>query len=53
MGDLDLTAEAAELAEQILDEVSSADHDWERVAAWARQLAELATTAASSPDNVE
>jgi hypothetical protein len=43
----DLTAEAADLAERILDEVSKADQDWQRIARWARELAELADTAAS------
>ncbi len=37
----DATADAAELAERILDEVSRADQDWSKIAAWARELAEL------------
>jgi hypothetical protein len=39
-------ARAADLAEQILDEVSSADQDWRLVERWARELAEVAALAA-------
>jgi hypothetical protein len=45
-----LTAQAAELAERMLDEVSSADQDWRNIASWARQLAALADAAASSAE---
>jgi hypothetical protein len=41
MNDEELTAQAADLAEQILDEISRAGHDWALIAALARQLAEL------------
>lgn len=44
----DAIARAAELAEDILDEVASATQDWKRVASWARELAELASRLASS-----
>jgi hypothetical protein len=51
----DATAHAAELAEQILDEVSKSDQSWRTIERCARELAELATQAvqratASSPD---
>jgi hypothetical protein len=36
------TSEAAELAERILDEVSSPSQDWRHIAALARELAALA-----------
>jgi hypothetical protein len=39
----DATAQAAELAERILDEVSRADQDWRSIEHWARELAELAS----------
>jgi hypothetical protein len=42
MSDDEAAARAAELAERILDEVSSADQDWRSVSRWAEQLAELA-----------
>lgn len=38
----DPTSYAADLAEQILDEISSADQNWRVVAACARELADLA-----------
>lgn len=38
----DPTTRAADLAERILDEVSSQDQDWSIVAICARELAELA-----------
>lgn len=38
----DLTTRAADLAERILDEVSSANQDWGAVARCARELADLA-----------
>lgn len=44
----DLIAEAAGLAEQILEEVAKADQDWRKIAAWARELAALADRAASA-----
>lgn len=43
----DPTSHAADLAERILDEVSSADQNWRVVAICARELAELADEAAS------
>lgn len=46
MPDEETTARAADLAERILDEVSSADQDWRLVERWARELAELAALAA-------
>ena len=42
----DPTTRAADLAERILDEVSSADQNWLVVARCARELAELADRAA-------
>jgi hypothetical protein len=47
MTDEELTSAAAELAERVLDEISSAGHDWELIAALARELAELV---AAGPD---
>jgi hypothetical protein len=49
------TVRAAELAEQILDEVSKADQGWRTIERCARELAELAAQAArrakgSTPD---
>ena len=38
----DPTSPAADLAEQILDEVSSREQNWSRIAALARELAVLA-----------
>ncbi len=38
----DATAWAAELAERLVDEVSSADQDWCVINQWATELAELA-----------
>jgi len=43
----DPTTRAADLAERILDEVSSADQNWRVVARCARELAELADRAAN------
>jgi hypothetical protein len=45
----DAVARAAGLAEDILEEVASATQDWTRVAAWARELMELAAELAGSP----
>lgn len=45
----DAIMRAAELAEDILEEVARATQDWSRVAAWARELAELATELAALP----
>jgi hypothetical protein len=39
---------AADLAERILDEVSSSNQDWGTIAAWAAELADLARAAAGS-----
>jgi hypothetical protein len=39
---------AADLAERILDEVSSSDQDWGTIAAWAAELADLARGAAAA-----
>ncbi len=51
MSPQDPTSFAADLAESILDQVSSADQDWRLVALYARQLAELADRAAGDdPD---
>jgi hypothetical protein len=44
----DLTAGAAELAERILEEVSSMDQDWATISACARELAALADAAVSA-----
>jgi DNA-binding transcriptional ArsR family regulator len=41
MSDEQLTARAAELAERILDEVSSSHQDWRTIASWAGELAAL------------
>jgi hypothetical protein len=49
----DATAEAAELTELILDEVSRADQDWARIAALARDLAELCTRVADAAGSGE
>jgi hypothetical protein len=46
MSDHDLTEGAVELAERILEEVTSIDHDWRTISAWARELAALADAAA-------
>ncbi len=43
----DPTSRAADLAELILEQVSSAEQDWHLVAVLARELAELAAYAAS------
>jgi hypothetical protein len=43
----DIAVTAANLAERILDEVSSADQDWGTIASWARELAALADAAAT------
>lgn len=40
---------AAELAELILDEVSSSDQDWRAIERWAGELAELARRVAAGP----
>jgi hypothetical protein len=45
----DLITQVAELAELIVDEVSKADQDWQQIAVWARELAEL-TASAVPPD---
>lgn len=45
----DAIVRAAELAEDILEEVARATQDWSRVAAWARELAELAAELAAPP----
>ncbi len=49
----DATAEAAELAERILDQVSRAVQDWSKIAVWARELAELAANEAASATGPE
>lgn len=49
MSSEDPTTEAADLAERILDEVSSARQDWGRIAALARELAQLVEDVASRP----
>jgi hypothetical protein len=46
MLDEETAARAAELTERILDEVSAAVQDWRLVERWARELAELAASAA-------
>lgn len=46
MSDEDIAVRAADLAERIVDEVSSADQDWGTIASWARELAVLADAAA-------
>jgi DNA-binding transcriptional ArsR family regulator len=46
----DATTTAAELAEGILDEVSSADQDWRKIASRARELASVADVAAARPE---
>jgi len=43
----EITAQAADLAERILDEVSKLEQDWSSVARWSRELADLAETAAA------
>jgi hypothetical protein len=45
----DPTRPAADLAEQILDEVASAEHDWRLIARLARELAQLADRATERP----
>ncbi|MGI8594419.1 MAG: hypothetical protein ACR2ML_08685 [Solirubrobacteraceae bacterium] len=45
----DPTSRAADLAERILDEVSSIHQDWQLVAACARELADLAEGVADAP----
>jgi predicted MarR family transcription regulator len=50
MTDEELTARAAELAERILEEVTSIDQDWATISALARQLSVLAGAAASAGD---
>jgi DNA-binding transcriptional ArsR family regulator len=47
MRDAELTTEAAKLAERILDEISRLNHDWEDIAVWAHELAELGEIGAS------
>jgi hypothetical protein len=44
----DLTAGAAALAEQILEEVISIDQDWATISTWARELAALADAAGAA-----
>lgn len=53
MGNENATAQAAELAELILDEVSKADQDWQRIAAWAGELVEVARKAAGRSTGAE
>lgn len=50
MSSSDPTSRAADLAERILDEVSSAHQDWHVIAASARELADLAETVSSGVD---
>jgi predicted MarR family transcription regulator len=50
MTDEELTAHAAELAERILEEVTSIEQDWATISALARQLSVLSGTAASARD---
>jgi hypothetical protein len=45
----DPTHRAADLAEQIVDEVANVDHDWRLIARLARELAQLADGAAEAP----
>jgi len=45
----DPTSRAADLAEQVLDEVSSLHQDWQLIAACARELANLADSVADRP----
>jgi DNA-binding transcriptional ArsR family regulator len=47
MSHAELDSQAAELAERILDEVAKLDHDWKAISTWARELAELAESAAA------
>ena len=49
----DPTSPAADLAERILDEVSSADQDWTVVARCARELMQLAERAAARASGAE
>ena len=53
MSDESLAAGAAELAERILEEVTSIEQNWGNISAWARELAALADAAASSPGRGE
>lgn len=46
----DPTSRAADLAERILDEVSSIHQNWQVVAACARELADLADSVSRGPD---
>lgn len=41
MTDEELTSKAADLAEQILEEISRAGHDWDLIRALAQELVEL------------
>lgn len=43
----DVTAQAVELAERVLDEVSRPTPNWSELAGWARALAALADAAAA------
>lgn len=47
MNDDEATAAAADLAEEILDEVSRANHSWHAIEHMANALAELAARAAT------
>jgi hypothetical protein len=47
MSNDDLTADAVDLAEAILDGVTSIDQDWGTISALARELAALADAAAA------
>jgi hypothetical protein len=53
MTENDSTTAAADLAEKILDEVSSAEQDWPRIAQWARELVEVAELATASPPDTD
>jgi len=53
MSSKEFTAEAADLAERILDEVSKRDQDWPSIAGWARELTHLAETAAATSQSPE
>jgi hypothetical protein len=53
MRDESAPAQAADLAERILDEVSAAEQDWCLVGQWARELAALAAATAAPATSSE